>query len=65
MPKHSRESTMEEKGRIRNKRNKRKQLLRVEKQMLAKEIIQQKEKAAYSRAREMVDHFYGKWKQLA
>ena len=64
MPRFSRENTIEEKRRMRNRRNKRKRLSRVEKQREAEEIIRQKERATYSRAKELARIYYGKWKQL-
>ena len=64
MPRFSRENTIEEKRRMRNRRNKRKRLSRVEKQREAEEIIRQKERAAYSRVKELARVYYGKWKQL-
>ena len=65
MPRFTRENTTEEKRRMRNERNKRKRLLRTAKKSEAEGILRQKERAAYSRAKEMARSFYFKWRQLA
>ena len=65
MPRFTRENTIEEKRKMRNERNKRKRLLRTEEKREAVGILRQKEKAAYSRAKEMARSFYFKWRQLA
>ena len=64
MPRFTRENTIEEKRRMRNERNKRKRLLRTAKKREAVGMLKQKERAAYSRAKEMARRFYFKWRQL-
>ena len=64
MPRFTRENTIEEKRRMRNERNKRKRLLRTAKKREAVGILRQKERAAYSPAKEMARTFYFRWRQL-
>ena len=64
MPQFTRENTTEEKRKMRNERNKRKQLLQTAKKREAVGILRQKERAAYSRVKEMARSFYFKWRQL-
>ena len=65
MPRQSRENTIEEKRRMRNKRNKRKRLSRTAREKENREMRIQKERDAYSRAKELARFYYGKWKALA
>lgn len=58
MPRFSCEDTLKRKRGRMSEKNKRKQLLRAEKQRLAKEIIAHREKAAHSRARELARFYF-------
>ena len=50
---------------MRNARNKRKRLSRAASEREAKEMRRQKERAAYSRAKELARVYYAKWKAQA
>ena len=65
MPRKSRENSIEEKRRMRNERSKRKWLSRTTMERENREIRTQKERDAYSRAKELARIYYGKRKALA
>lgn len=64
MPRQTRENTIEEKRRMRNQRKKRKGLSRTARERENREMQLQKQRDAYSRAKELARIYHGKWKAL-